>query len=61
MTVSSPDHCRGQMTIVLSREIKECALLHSSGPMHLMLSQAGMVNPGTGIAASLVSNCELRS
>ena len=49
------------MTIVLFRENKECALLHSSSPMHLMLSQAGMVNPGTGIAASLVSNCDLHS
>jgi len=49
------------MTIVLFRENKECALLHSSSPLHLMLSQAGMVNPGTGIAASLVSNCDLHS
>jgi hypothetical protein len=50
MTISSPDHSRGQMTIVLSRENKDCALLHSSGPMRLTLSQAGMANRGTGIA-----------
>jgi hypothetical protein len=50
MTVSSQDHSRGQLTIVLSRENKDCALLHSSGPMRPMFSQAGMVNLGTGIA-----------
>jgi hypothetical protein len=29
---------------------KDCALLHSSGPMRLMFSLAGMANSGTGIA-----------
>jgi hypothetical protein len=50
MTVSSPDHSRGQVTIVLSGENKNCAFLHSSDPMRLMFSLAGMANPGTGIA-----------
>ena len=50
MTASLPDHSRGQMTIVLSMENKDCALLHSAGPMRLLFSQAGMVNPDTWIA-----------
>jgi hypothetical protein len=50
MTFSSPDYSRGQVTIVLSGKNKDCALLHSYGPMSLMFSQAGMVNPGIGIA-----------
>jgi hypothetical protein len=50
MTVSLPDHSRGQLTIVLSREDKDCAFLHSCGPIYLMLSVTGTMNPGTAIA-----------
>jgi hypothetical protein len=59
MTVSSPDHGRGQKPIVLPRENKDCALLHSSGPVPQLLSLTGMVTPTTEKWTSLMGNFDL--